>query len=342
MNWKLLPFLLLFSFFLQAQETNYSLTVLNKTYQPLSNPVSLDEGVPWDDPDFTIPLGFSFQLFNETYSTLYTFSGTGGLVSGQGPADVQPSPMIIAYGSDLIDRGLEDGEVQSPVGYQLTGSAPNRILKIQWENAGFFEEIDNGGSGSFVNFQLWLYETSNLIEIHFGDSEILTPGIHAGGLEAPLIGLNESFNHVLLETGTVYYLQGSASDPVIAVNDSGDIFWAPTATLNSHPAANTVYQFVPDVMMATEEPLIAAEWSLFPNPASTECILEVNLMEMKKEVMVRLISQLGQEVYQTRISGQQQDPLQIPLADLPNGTYVVQLIGDGFQSSKLLQKNGVY
>jgi hypothetical protein len=339
MKWKLLPFFLLATFFLNAQETTYSINVLNEAYQPLSNPISLDEGVIWDDPNFTIPLGFSFQLFNSTYSTLYTFSGTGGFLSGQSPSDVESSPMIIAYGSDLIDRGINDGEVQSPIGYQLTGSAPNRIMKIQWENAGFFEEIDNGGSGSFVNFQLWLYETSNIIEIHFGDSEILTPGIHAGGLDAPLIGLNDSFNHVLLETGTVYYLQGSASDPIIAVNDSGDIFWAPTSTLNSHPAANTVYQFVPDVMIGLEEPPMAVEWSLSPNPASTDCLLRLDLKEISKEVFVRLVNQMGQEVYQTRLSNHWQEQVLIPLNDLPSGTYVVQVISDGFQSSKLLQKN---
>jgi len=48
--------------------------------------------------------------------------------------------------------------------YSTVGTAPNRILIVQWNNWGRFAT-----PLCHFNFQIWLYETTNAIEFHYGN-----------------------------------------------------------------------------------------------------------------------------------------------------------------------------
>ena len=72
---------LFLSFSLNAQE--YFLNVSNQTYSNLSNPTSVNDGLTWDDPSFTIPIGFTFQFYDVEVETLYMDYTDNGLVSNQ-------------------------------------------------------------------------------------------------------------------------------------------------------------------------------------------------------------------------------------------------------------------
>ena len=44
--------------------------------------------------------------------------------------------------------------------YVTTGTTPNRIFKIEWNK----QKWDYNSSGAVISFQIWLFETSNVIE----------------------------------------------------------------------------------------------------------------------------------------------------------------------------------
>ena len=82
---------------------------------------------------------------------------------------------IIAHGSDLVDRDTSGNGSSSPISYTLSGTAPSRIFKLEWKNAGFFNPIDNATSyDDFINLQLWLHEGSDAIEVRFGNGNYVS------------------------------------------------------------------------------------------------------------------------------------------------------------------------
>ena len=145
----------------------YSFSKTTGTYQNLVGSTNLTAGFVWDDTTFTIPLGFSFKwaLDNRTLTSIVV--DAGGMLYAPDDVNSQfgfpiPTKMIMAYQCDLVDRGTNTSQqAMSPISYLTTGTAPNRICKIEYRNAGFFS--DTLGLDS-TNFQIWLYEGSNIIE----------------------------------------------------------------------------------------------------------------------------------------------------------------------------------
>ena len=144
MKQHLLFLCFLFAQSIHAQDFPYDFSVEQGVYTPLQNAISANNGMVWDDPSIEAPLGFDFQFFGQTASTLYWYGGTAFNVFGL-PANT--TPLIIAYGSDLIDRGYDVGISQSPISYKTEGSPGNRIFKMEWSNAGFYDDAPGTAPG---------------------------------------------------------------------------------------------------------------------------------------------------------------------------------------------------
>jgi hypothetical protein len=240
-----LTLLLSLLFILNCQAQTYNFSVASNTYSNLTGNTSLNNGITWDDPNFAIPIGFSFQYYNTTFSTIYiTDEGTGGaLTTSSVPSGVLPA--MIPFWNDLIDRGydLSSGSSTgslSNLSYKTEGVVGSRILKIEWNNAGFFYDLDgNGSSSDFVNFQLWLYETTNVFQVRFGPSSITYPSDSFEGETGPAIGFFPSVN---FNTGDItvngIVLSGLTSNPT--VNNTTDQLF-----LNGMPSNGTTYIFTP-------------------------------------------------------------------------------------------------
>ncbi|MEJ2594274.1 MAG: hypothetical protein P8100_03915 [bacterium] len=69
----------------------------------------------------------------------------------------------------LLDNGTD--ESLSPIDYEIVGEPGDQILKIQWINAGIREVDGDDDPDDYVNFQIWVCEGSNRIEIHYGASQ---------------------------------------------------------------------------------------------------------------------------------------------------------------------------
>lgn len=171
-------FLLVFLLF-KAGHTQcpYKLSVSNANYIELENPISVNEGTVWDENDsFTVELGFDLPVSGGMVSSIGFEPGYGFSLPSEGRYD-----LFLFYGSGgsfLCDREHNGGESESPLDYEIAGSLGNRIVKLQWTNAGFVMDMTSSDYFSptfqdYINFQIWFYEADGQIEIHFGSGSVV-------------------------------------------------------------------------------------------------------------------------------------------------------------------------
>jgi hypothetical protein len=177
---------------------------------------------------------------------------------------------MVMLGAMLADRGLMTGRSRSPIRFQVTGTAPNRIFKAEVQGAGFFEEmISAGTTADSVNLQVWLYETSNVVELRYGPSRVsANPDYFSNG--GPSVGFVRGFDFDVPTYQKFYGLVGSPSAPVIDSFTFGGI----ENGLTSYPASGTVYRFTPRTATSTAD-VYQSELSFvrpYPNPFTDELI----------------------------------------------------------------------
>jgi hypothetical protein len=257
----------------QAQQFPFDFTVeTGQSYQDLNDPTSLTEGEIWDDPQLTLPLGFDFEFLGTVVNTLYIEDWFLGGVLATDNSESGASPVLFAYGSDLIDRGDVSGLPQSPISYQVDGNPGSRIFKLEWKNAGFYNEASElGTTNDFVNIQLWIYEGSNDFELRFGPSSIVNDSIAHEGFEGPPIGLFSAYNYDADEFETVWLLIGDPASPVVEAFGPND---EPEEVLADHPADGTVYRFSP-IMVANQNIDLDPGLKIYPTLTSGQLTLEL-------------------------------------------------------------------
>ena len=302
---------------LHAQTFPYTLTVDQAPYAPLENATALTDGV-WDDPDLQTPLGFNFQMFGQTIPSLYWYGElTANLVAGA--PTTGSTPFLIAYGVDLVDRGYESGTSLSPIRYKTEGMPGNRIFKMEWANAGFYEDATGE---AFINFQVWLYEGSNNVELRFGpvqtnDQQVFTD------FSGPLIGFMDQFS---VQNGTfnnLFYLTGAPEHPILQqanINNADTLF----NTLNGTPADGTIYRFSTTTVGTDNPETVAQQARVFPTLAKDAVSIELSdeLFASNTDVRYRIVDQWGKNLR----SGQVTDAItRVDMSTLPSGAYYVNL-----------------
>jgi len=140
---KTLLFSLSIAFYSIVNAQGYAFNVSQNAYSDILMSTSVTNGATWDDPTYDIPIGFTFQLFNTPMTTL-TLNGVGlGALISSIDWSTTPTPLLFANGADVIDRGYDDNIGTSPTGglsnisYITTGTAGNKIFKLEWKNVGF-------------------------------------------------------------------------------------------------------------------------------------------------------------------------------------------------------------
>jgi hypothetical protein len=112
-----------------------------------------------------LPIGFSFAFYGNIYEDFHisskgfiSFSDTGedGCCGGGNlPFPIGPTNMIAFNWDDL------DPETAGTIRYETTGTAPNRVLIVDFDNVAHFED-----DTELTTVQLKLFEIDNRIEIH--------------------------------------------------------------------------------------------------------------------------------------------------------------------------------
>ncbi|MCA6364975.1 MAG: T9SS type A sorting domain-containing protein [Bacteroidetes bacterium] len=197
-----------------------------------------------DTPSGVIPIGFTFN-FNGVNYTDFSVSPDGWLRMGNVAPTSQFTnsvtsttniPKLYPYWDD-ITTGTNGG-----VTYVVTGTAPNRILKVQW----FVTVPYNFTGPANSTCQAWLYESTNVVEFRYGTMGITGLESASGGLT----GGAGNFQSLTFGTGTV-----STS----AANN----------TNINPPASGVIYTFTPPVPTYSWSPATFLSSTSIINPVAT-------------------------------------------------------------------------
>lgn len=314
----------------QSQDAPYSFTRGVTPYVPLEKGISVTNGMTWDDPDVVIPIGFDFPLFGTVITELDFNAGLGATLAP--PPGSGSSALIFAYNSDLIDRGFLVDTSKSEIVYLVEGTPGSRILKIEWQNAGFYNELEeNGTSNDFVNLQLWLYETSGIIEIHFGPTAIVNNALVHDFTSGPLIGLIDEYDEGAMIFGTLYYLFGDPASPTVETIETEDEATSLFGNvLQGNPSDGQWYRFDPLLVSASgEAAALAGNIRLFPQPVRGLLNIEYLEMEGNANWQFEVLDPRGQAVVPVQTARGPRTTLDI--AQLPAGVYFLKVRSEKHQ-----------
>ena len=152
--------------------SNYNVTSI--PYAPIAG-AGTSVTLADDQVSGSIPIGFTFNFYCNNYTNFFissngfiTFNAASGsgCCSGQNIPNVADPNLLIAGGwDDLFPPG------GGSITYLTTGVAPNRRLVVNYRNLPYC-----CGSTVDVNFQIILYETTNVIEVHGAFYNGISPG----------------------------------------------------------------------------------------------------------------------------------------------------------------------
>ena len=318
MKYLLLPLLMLAT--TAGAQLPYDLTVLDQPYVPLEEATALEmdqfdidygEYPGWDDPSFSVDLGFEFSFSGYTIDAMDQVD-LGALMAGTYLDDKTGLPLLQAFlptGFDLTDRGLL-GLDPSIIRWSTSGEPNNQVFTIEWANAGMYEEISDSVSNSYVNIQVRLFEGDGAVEFHYGPSYIEDLDL-VGPTFAALFIAFDPFS----DSGNIYALDGDPAAPgIVPYTDPEE--WYYGAYLQGHPVDGTVYRWGP-----TGNPLAVAEagtpaLSAWPNPTSGDIRFAFD-----GQHGWTLSDALGREV----MAGSDLGGVRLDLESLDNGTYLFRL-----------------
>lgn len=239
--------LLLFSLFIGSYTAqNYTFTKLTDSYSNISG--TIVSSAEWDSfSEIEIALPFNFPFFGQTQDSLFLFGG------GYAAFDVedlgwatQVIGEIYYFDAEMIDHA----SLTCNISKQTSGSAPNRIFKIQVQNAGFEEDVTEN---DYANVQLWLYETTGVIEMRYGTSSVSSDSYSP--LTGPSVGLFKD------EIPSAFIsLSGTASNPTASTSTA-------SLSVNGTPPNGTVYRFAPTGGTSSVDDFISENrFNVYPNP----------------------------------------------------------------------------
>lgn len=295
---------------------SYEVTTSSGSYTTISSSTSLNGTAPWDDPEYRIPIGFDFQFFSTTINQIYINDAGFGAELTPGPGDTGTTSILIPYYADIADRGYDDNNEDATTGslsnisYLLEGTLGDRILKIEWNNVGFLSDIlaDNI-STDFTNFQLWLYEGSNVIEIHFGPNSIVQPELAFDGDSGASVSLISEINLLTEQiSGTAVTLSGNPTNPTVSDSDPNENFF------NGVIPNGTIYRFTPTTLSISESKTKNL-FKAYPVPA--EDFLYIDGTSSPQEYVI--INTLGSILEKGKINGSNK----IDIQNYPTGMYSI-------------------
>jgi hypothetical protein len=301
---------------LQAHSQSYTFTRSTGAYQDLT---TSDYAIPDTSPYFDniqLMVDFNFTGFSTTYDLLN--NGASVVIKGGYFFTINNTRSTTAYMYN-IDMDARPGAGQvSEFSYLLSGTSGSRLLKLQWKNMGF----EFGDSADFINFQVWLYEASGKIEVHFGPSAVKVSAYN--GAPGPVIGLlemNPAFSTIFQQM----YLVNSEASPTVKTNGID--------ALTGTPAPNSIYTFT---MTGTSVAGIFPE-AKYNASFSSASKLDIQIEGTEKDARAELYSLQGKMLGNTALRNGNNEML---LNQLSTGVYILRIYnGDQVVSRKLLNNN---
>lgn len=170
--------------------SGFYLETLDQPYVPLSEGIALssenwdyDEG--WDDPEFFVPFGFDFDFAGNVISDMVQVDQGSTFFAYQDVDSYYNAAQFYILGEiDLADLGLTatDSLGTSTIQWHTSGEPGLQVFTLDYANAGLYEEVFSDGVNdtySSLNVQFRLFESTGVLEIHFGPSSLTELGLAA-------------------------------------------------------------------------------------------------------------------------------------------------------------------
>lgn len=189
---------------------NYTLPVWTSTTTTYSTISGTHAPVIGYDSKAIIPIGFSFTYFGQTFLNAYV--ATNGRLAF---SDNYVSNILAPWSA------AQYPDCNSSIQYSTTGTQGNLIFTVQWEKIPYLETTKTNMQR--FNYQVKLYESTNIIEFIYGDTngEISTSKVGAS------IFISASSSNIFIDGKT-----GSSSTKG-------------SYSSSQFPASGTVYRFTP-------------------------------------------------------------------------------------------------
>lgn len=229
---------------------SYTFTAVGGSYTANASPTVIHASGTDDALSGALPIGFNFVMGCNTYTTFYASSngwmGFGTQTWSDAWNDLTGTterPRIAPLWDDLATGS------SGSVNYQLTGTAPNRVLTVEWKEMEWRYTATNWA----ISFQCKLYETSNRIEFIYQRSG----GGAGNNLDAPdaSIGLAGS------TAGAFYSLDGTGASPTAST-------FTETTTISTKPATGQIYRWDNTTVLCSGTPTGGTSSA---SPTSTSC-----------------------------------------------------------------------
>jgi hypothetical protein len=222
-------------------------TATNGTFTDMSSGTTQLVAAGADDTS-SVVTNIGFDFFHQgTRYTQFSASSNGYIrLGGTAVASTQyvlgtaGIPLITAYGSDLIVS------TTGKVHYKVTGSAPNRVLTVEFLNMTII--YDGIGTNTDGTYQVRLYESTGVIEFVYGAMNRNTGTGFSGANNPQYVGFSlnntaDTFATITTATNTVTTTGTPASN--LPTNN------APIPNLNTPTnGSHRVYTFMPPVPTA--------------------------------------------------------------------------------------------
>ncbi len=208
----------------------------------------------------TLPAGFAFtylgtavtgfKVCTNGWMTVNTAETSNSYTNALGASP--PTAVLAPFWEDLVTQGNPSttASLNASMVYQVSGTAPNRVLTVEWIAMEKFAY-----AGPSLNFQVVLTETTNTIEYRYGNMTGFD-GTAGTNFSAPLtfsIGLNgytniSSGNYLALQApNTNYFLNANAGTANAGAN-----------ALSVTPACYSSRLFVPGTYATGPAPVVGA------------------------------------------------------------------------------------
>jgi hypothetical protein len=160
----------------------------------------------------------------------FSVGGTGGTMLALAPLydDIWPS-------------NAGTGSVAGSVVYKTTGTAPNRVLTVEWVHMEIYKAAPYWSPSPDLNFQVKIYETSGLIEFVYGTMTI------GAASHNYAVGINNFWTPAAAPTAAQHLTQQTAN--TTSFNNT------PQDALTTYPTSNSKLTFTPPAPSAAPSAL---------------------------------------------------------------------------------------
>jgi hypothetical protein len=298
-----ITFCLLLPFVVKAQVNgNYSFSKLTGTYTDLPAGKTVMQ-TAWSNPfnNLAISTPLDFEAFSTPTDATQFLVDSRGIVTCN-PAFIPGTFYISALGSSLYGVAASQA---AEVSYIKEGTYPNEILKVQFKGAGFVLE---SGHSSYINFQIWLYENGDIIEMRYGPNSITSTQADAEGIG---IFYDDGFN-----TTASIELFGNSANPTTGTGSLTD-----GQHISNIPTSGAIYRFTPTSLGVAKQAALEKVSAVY-DPERKEIFL--NAPTSSTPLNCELYNIAGQRLLSGTINEKTSG---IAVNDIPTGLYIIKITG---------------